>query len=141
MGSIPDVAAYKTYLGITGSQDDGRLAAIAAIVPRRAERATGRLFAAGSHTLRYSTNGASSLIIHDRPYIDGTRQVILSGVTMEESTNVWFLPDRRNPDITATIQLDPFDMGDSRWYLRHGNWFDANLDSPRYRTGAPLDLE
>lgn len=131
----------KTYLGITGTQNDALLASIASNVSAKAARDTGRTFAVTSNTTyRYSTDGQSSLVIHDRPYGDATRTVTLSGVTLVEGTDVWFLPDRRNQEATCTIQLQPFDRSDPRWYLHSSQWFDRNLDSPYYRTGTPNDL-
>ena len=104
-----------------------------------AERHTGRIFAVASNvTHRYSTDGAASLVILDRPYNDATRVVQLGGVTYTEGTNVWFLTDRRNMDVTTTVQLRYYDRG---WYTRSFNWFDANLDNPKaYGGGQPSDL-
>jgi hypothetical protein len=130
----------KDFLGKTGTDDDLLIASIASNATAMAERDTGRIFAVTSNTtLRYSTDGQTSLVIHDRPYNDATRSVQVAGVTMTEGTNVWFLTDRRNPDVSCTIQLRQYDRG---WYARSFAWFDANLDSPKYAGagGAPNDL-
>lgn len=131
----------KSYLGVTGSQDDLRIASAASNASIMAERDTGRTFAVTSNTTRtYSTDGQSSLVIHDRPFVDGTRTVTLNGATMTEGDSVWFLPDRRDPDSTATIQLRHFDTSRADWYKADPKWFDKNLDSRRWASGTPNDL-
>ena len=132
----------KAYLGVTGTQDDVRIASAASNASVMAERDTGRVFAVSSNvTRRYSTDGQAALVIHDRPYSDSSRVVTLGGVTQTEDTSVWFLPDRRNGDVTATIQLRYFDTSTPDWYKVSPNWYDANLDSPRYLAyGSPNDL-
>lgn len=131
----------KEYLGKTGTDDDALIGSIASNASAMAERDTGRVFAVTSNTTyRYSTDGQRSLTIHDRPYNDASRVVQLGGVTRTEGTDVWFLPDRRNPDVVATVQLEYYDTSGDRWYAAHFNWFDANLDSPRLYGGTPNDL-
>jgi len=129
----------KTYLGKTGTDDDVLIASIASNATAMAERDTGRVCSVTSNvTRRYSTDGNTSLVIHDRPYDDATRTVAVAGAFMTEGTNVWFIPDRRNGDVTCTVQLRTYDLG---WYVRSFNWFDANMDSPRYLgAGQPNDL-
>lgn len=140
MPALPTLADLKTYLGITGAQDDVLITQIITDAVGKAERDTGRTFAAASNTTtRYSTDGQSSLIIHDRPYTDPSRTVTLGGVTMVEGTNIWFLPDRRDQNITATIQLKYYDR-QGEWYKGVFDWFGKNLDNPRYLSGSPNDL-
>lgn len=130
----------KDFLGKTGTDDDLLIASIASNASAMAERATGRIFAVASNvTTRYSTDGQASLVIHDRPVNDATRTVKVGGVDFAEDLNVWFLPDRRNPDVTATIQLRRYER---EWFVRSFSWFDANMDSPKYGYGGtPNDLE
>lgn len=131
----------KDYLGKTGSDDDLLIGSIASNASAMAERDTGRTFAVTSNvTTVYSTDGQRSLTIHDRPYNDTTRTVQLGGVTRTEGTDVWFLPDRRNQDVAATVQLEYYDTHGARWFAAHFNWFDANLDSPRLEGSTPNDL-
>jgi hypothetical protein len=138
---MPTVTDLKTYLGITGSQDDALITQCLSDAIGKAERDTGRTFAAASNvTTRYSTDGQSSIVVHDRPYSDPSRVVQLQGVTQTEATNVWFLPDRRDQNISATVQLRHYDTTRANWYKTDPFWFDKNLDSPRWANGAPNDL-
>jgi hypothetical protein len=141
MGTMPTTSDIKTYLGITGSQDDALIASSLSDAIGKAESDTGRTFAAASNqTTRYSTDAQSSIVIHDRPYSDPSRVVTLQGVTQVENTGVWFLPDRRDQRISATIQLRYYDTSRIDWYKADPFWFDKNLDSPRWAQGAPNDL-
>lgn len=132
--SLPDV---KNYLGLTTTADDALILSLLPDAVAAVERDTGRTFASGSNsTTRYSTDGQAALVIHDRPYTDASRTVTLGGVTMVENTNIWFLPDRRDPAIATVIQLRYFDSNK----VRDFNWFDGNHDSPRWSGGTPNDL-
>jgi hypothetical protein len=125
----------KTYLGKTGTDDDALIASIASNASAMAERDTGRIFAVTSNvTHRYSTDGQTSLTIHDRPYNDATRTIVYAGATMIEGTTAWMLPDRRDPDAVATIQLRPYEH--EAW-ARSFNAFDANLDRYLWTTTRP----
>jgi hypothetical protein len=132
----------KEYIGLVGTADDSLLASIASNATAVAERHSGRVLAVTSNVTRYySSDGQARLVVHDRPYADSTRVVTLSGVTMTEGTDVWFLPDRRNGEVTNDIQLNYFDTTHPGWYLREFAWFDRNLDSPRAHQGTPNDLK
>jgi hypothetical protein len=135
------IAELKTYLGLTGLAEDGLLASAASNASVQAEQDTGRVFAVTSNVTRvYSSDGQSSLTVHDRPYNDATRVVTWLGTALVEGTNTWFLQDRRNPDVSTTIQLHPYDRGAAGWWRSFPNWFDANLDRPSRQTGTPNDL-
>lgn len=141
MPPLVTLTELKAYLGVTGSQDDTRIASAASNASIMAERDTGRVFAVTSNvTRRYSTDGQSSLTIHDRPYSDSSRTITLQGATVTEGDSVWFLPDRRNGDVSVTIQLRHFDTSRAEWYKQDPYWFDKNLDSPRWWSGSPNDL-
>lgn len=140
MPPLVSLAELKGYLGITGTQDDSLIASVASNASIMVERDTGRVFAVSSNvTRRYSSNGQASLVIHDRPFVDGSRVVTLSGITRTEGTDVWFLTDRRNGDITVTIQLRYFDTTGA-WYKNDPDWFSKNLDRYPFAYGAPNDL-
>lgn len=137
----PSLSDLKTYLGITGSQDDALMASICSNTIGIAEADTGRNFAVSSNvTSIYSTSGQASLTIADRPASDATRVITLNGVTMTEGTNVWLLRDRNNPDVVTTIQVRYYNTGAREWYRAIPDWFDKGLDNPRYLGAAPNDL-
>jgi hypothetical protein len=131
----------KTHLKVSGTSDDLIIASAASNASRMAEMDTGRTFAVTSNvTTRYSTDGQASIVIHDRPYSDPARVVTLQGATTTEGSGVWFLPDRRNQDVSTTIQLRYYDTSVAHWYKADPYWFDKNLDHARFANGTPNDL-
>ncbi len=139
MPPLPSVSDVQTYLGISGDS---------AIITERltaaigmAERDTGRTIASGSNsTTIYSSNNDSVLRIHDRPYVDATRVVTWNGVTLTEDTDAWFLPDRRDSNLTTSLQLRAFNTV-GQWYKADPQWFDKNLDRASYGAGTPNDVK
>lgn len=141
MPSLPSVSDVKTYLGLTGSGDDSLIAQLLPIGLAMAEKDTGRTFSAASNTqTKYSSNGEALIAIHDRPVSDPSRTITWNGATLTEGTNAWFLPDRRDPNISTALQIRQFDTGRADWYKADPQWFDKNLDNPRYPIGSPLDI-
>jgi hypothetical protein len=140
MAPLVSLAELKTYLGMTGTNDDQIMASAASNASIMVERDTGRIFAVTSNvTRKYSTNGEAALTIHDRPISDATRTIQWQGVSLVEDTSAWFLPDWRDNLTSTTIQLRAFDTtGD--WYKVDPEWFFKNLDRLRYPTGMPNDL-
>jgi hypothetical protein len=130
----------KTYLKITGNSDDALLASVASNASVTAERDTSRIFAVSSNvTHYYSTDGAASVTIHDRPYNDAGRLVTWNGVTQTEGSGYWMLQDRRNPEVSITIQLRHYDRT-GEWYKADPFWWDKNLDQIDRRGSVPNDL-
>lgn len=141
MPPLPSLSDIKTYVGLTGSQDDALLNSLRVDAIAAAGRDTGRTFSASSNTTTmYSSDGNSSLTVHDRPITDASRIVTLAGTTMTENVNVWFLPDRRDPNISTTIQLRVYDQSRGEWYKSDPMWWDKNLDRRGYGPGYPNDL-
>lgn len=133
MPPLVTLSQLKAYLGTTGTQDDARIASAASNASIMAERDTGRVFAVSSNvTRRYSTGGQSSLVIRDRPYDDPLRTITLNGVTLTEGTDVWFLTDRNNGDVSITVQLRQYDYSHTDWYKADPLWWDRNLDRGNY---------
>jgi hypothetical protein len=132
----------KTYLGLTGTGDDELIDTCINSATSQAERDTGRTFTYTSNVIRdYSTDGQVTVQIADTPKTDSTRVVTLGGVTLTEGTGYWLLPDRRNPDVSVTIQLFMFDRNRTDWYKSDPQWWDKNLDVWWGRYGnSPLDL-
>src|SRR4249920_1527282 len=117
---IVSLAEVKTYLGLVGTADDQLIATCITAAEGRIEHDTGRVFAYSSNVTRtYSTDGAASLVIRDVPsYASNTSTVTLSGAVLAHGASFWLLPDRRNPEVSVTIQLRPFDQS-------RGDWFKA----------------
>lgn len=136
----PSLADVKTYLGLTGSGDNTIITNAIASATAQAERDTGRVFSSSSNQNHsYSTNGEVIVRIRDTPLTDAARVVTWNGVALVNNSSYWLLPDRRNPDISISLQLRPFPLGGADWYMADPNWFAKNLDN--YRLGAiPLDL-
>lgn len=144
MAVQPTYAEVKTFLQIpvaTTTHD----ALIQSLIPAAVaslERLSGRTISASSNQSRlYSTDGSSALVIHDRPFTDPSRTVVLNGVTQTENQGYWMLPDRRYAEITAFIQLQAFNGYMN--YKADPEWWDKNLDTyyAKYNTGMPLDLQ
>ena len=141
MDPLVTLTELKTYLKITGTSDDALLASCASNATVTAERDTSRIFAVRSNVTHfYSTDNASSLTIHDRPYNDATRVVTWNGVTQTENEGYWMLQDRRDPAASITIQLRHFDRT-GQWYKADPQWFDKNLDALDRRGSVPNDLK
>jgi hypothetical protein len=140
--TIVSLAEVKTYLGLVGTGDDQLISSCIVQAEARLERDTGRTFAYSSNVSRtYSTDGQASLVIRDVPaYGSNTRTVTLGGVTLTEGTGYWLLPDRRNPDVSVTIQLRFYDTTRAGWYKADPQWWDKNLDTLYAHGGTPNDL-
>jgi hypothetical protein len=141
---IVSLAELKTYLGLVGTGDDQLLETCIVSAQGRIERDTGRVFAYSSNVTRtYSSEGQAAILIRDVPsYASNISTVTLSGATMAPGTGFWLLPDRRNPEVSITLQLRPFDTSRPGWYKASPNWWDANMDSERYamNLGMPNDV-
>ena len=139
---IVSLADVKTYLGLVGTGDDQLISSCIVQAEARLERDTGRTFAYSSNVSRtYSTDGQASLVIRDVPaYGSNTRTVTLGGVTLTEGAGYWLLPDRRNPDVSVTIQLRYYDTSRAGWYKADPQWWDKNLDTLYAHGGTPNDL-
>ncbi|MEK0431263.1 MAG: hypothetical protein RL139_1067 [Gemmatimonadota bacterium] len=141
MPPLVSLDELKTYLKITGTSDDALLASCASNASIQAERDTSRVFAVTSNvTHYYSTDGAASVTIHDRPFSDATRVVTWNGVALVENTGYWMLQDRRNPEVSTTIQIRQYDRTGA-WYKADPQWWDKNLDMLDRRGGMPNDLQ
>lgn len=141
---IVSLAEVKTYLGLVGSQDDQLIAKCIVSAEAQVERDTGRTFSYSSNVTRvYSSDGAASIMIRDVPsYASNQSTVTLTGTTLNYGEGWWLLPDRRNPEVSITLQLRHYDRSRPDWFKASPNWFDANMDSPRYAlaSGTPNDV-
>ena len=138
---LPTRSDLKTYLGLTSTSDDTLIDQLLPIGLGLAERDTGRTFASSSNTTRtYSSNGDAVISIHDRPMTDASRVITWQGATLVEGTNAWLLPDRRDPNISTSLQIRTFDTSRAEWYKSDPDWWDKNLDSGRWPLGMPSDI-
>lgn len=139
MAALISLSDLKTYLGITGTATDALLGSIASNVSARIELDTGRRFTYASNITRsYSTEGRIYLPIEDVPVVDATRIVTLDGAGLVEGTSYWLIPDRRNPDVSVSLQLGTFGPG---FWRSDPGWFDKNLDRLWARGSMPLNLQ
>src|SRR5438876_8640989 len=133
----PTLSDLKTYLGLTGSADNTLLQTCLDAGLAQAQADTGRTFAYSSNNTRdYSTDGQVLVNIADTPRTDAARVVTLNGAALTEGQGYWLLPDRRNTDISTTIQLMAFDRNRQDWFKADPQWFDKNLDTFWRRYGA-----
>lgn len=97
------------------------------------EKATGRIFRDESAlTLKFTTNGQASVYI---PGLRTASAVTLNGATLTADSSYWLIPDVQQTGVALAIQVRPFDRGgDGTWYLGIPDWFERNLDSPKWST-------
>jgi hypothetical protein len=111
--SLPEL---KTYLGITGTSDDGLLASCASNASAIAAADTSRVFAVSSNvTRRYSTDGQTALTVHDRPYNDATRVVSGSAWRSCRTRTTGSCPTAATPTSARSSSCGP-----STWASRPG---------------------
>lgn len=143
MAVIPTYTEVKTYLSLTATTHDALITSLIPAAIAFLERQSGRYLSTSSNVAtRYSTDGQSALVIHDRPYVDPSRTINFNGTTLTEDTDVWFIQDRRHTGITTNIQLRQF-TGQGEWYKGDPGWYDKNLDYWARRwgdSGMPNDL-
>jgi len=105
------------------------------------ERATQRIFRdETSLTLKFTTNNA------DTVYLPGLRtasSVSLNGAAFVADSSYWLVPDAQQSGVYLAISFHPFGGQD---YRSNPEWFDRNLDSPKWqslqasRRSLPNDL-
>lgn len=87
----------------------------------------------------FSTEGRAYLTIPD---LISASSVTLSSVALVANQTYWFHPDARQSGVFTGIQVQQFGArygGHS--YLANPEWFDRNLDNPRYANSySPNDL-
>lgn len=103
------------------------------------ERATGRIFREEtSLTLKFTTNNEASIHL---PGLKTASSVTLSGSALEADSSYWLVPDTQQTGQYTQVQFRPF--GDGLDYRAYPDWFDRNLDSPKWRYAGgslPNDL-
>lgn len=142
MSQFATAVQLRTYLG-TG-KTDGRyttenLDFMLEAASNQLERATGRLITASASntTKTFTTFGRAQITIPDLRVAD-TVSMAGSSLTLDETVHL--IPSVQANDIYTSVQVRPFRgpySGGAGWYLAYPDWFDRNLDSPRY--GASMD--
>lgn len=127
---LPTTAEVKTFLQIQPGvvTHDALIASLIPTAVASLERLSGRKISSSSNQETvYSTDGASMLVIHDRPFQDPSRTVTLDGTALTLNQDVWFLQDRRDVNLTTMVQLRAF-SGSGEWWKSDPEWFNKNLD-------------
>lgn len=132
-------ADLRVYLGtaqVDGKYADSPLGSNIRAAQGFLERQTGRQFDVQTATTKtFTSNGAAVVSIPD---LRSATSISLQGTALVSSETYWLLPDTRHSGVYVNVQLRAFG---SDW---RGNpqWFDRNLDHPRYLagTGLPNDL-
>lgn len=144
MSQFATAVALRTYLDT--SKSNGRytgenLDFLLETASNTLERATGRIItASASNTSRtFTTHGRAIITIPDLR-VASTLTMAGSSLTADES--YWLIPSAQAPDIYTGVQTRPLHGtgSGSRWYLHYRDWFERNLDSPRYAAGFDRSL-
>lgn len=91
-----------------------------------------------SLTLTFSTQGQTSLYI---PGLRSAAAVTLNGAALVDSSSYWLIPDALQTGVYTGIQFRAYARGfDPGWYLSIPDWFDRNLDSPKWQSADRLSL-
>jgi hypothetical protein len=145
MAEFVTPAMVRDYLqanATTGQWSNSLIGSNIAAASADLQRWTHRQFEANSNTAvikRFTTNGAAYLPIPD---LRSASSVQLQGVALEADSTYYLIPDPMNTGVNLGIQFRSFGTSD---YRSNPEWFDRNLDSPRWqaRSGAwslPNDL-
>jgi hypothetical protein len=105
------------------------------------ERATNRIFRDETAlTLKFTTYGNASVYL---PGLRTSTSILFNSSTLVDGTSCWLIPDVQQTGQSLAINVRPYDSSGS--YLQYPDWFDRNLDSPKWqslrdRGGLPNDL-
>ena len=92
------------------------------------ERLTGRIFRnETSLTLKFTTQNQDTIYL---PGLRTAASVTLNGAAYTADESYWLLPDSQQTGVYTGISFHPFGSLDYRSYP---DWFDRNLDSPKWR--------
>lgn len=98
------------------------------------QRRTGRQFEwqGSNHTKTFTTNGKAAVTIPD---LAVANSVALQEQALTADSTYWLLPDPKTSGIFTGIQFRPFGRYD---YRSNPQWFDRDLDNPRWSYGSTL---
>lgn len=124
--------------GSTSKYTDGALGSNIRAASEFLERSTGRWFAdRTATTLRLTTNGQTSIAL---PGLRTATSVTQQGTLLTADSTYWLIPDVQQTGLSTAIQFRGFGSREGPWYLSNPEWFDRNLDSPRYAYGNRYSL-
>lgn len=93
-------------------------------------RATNRIFADTTQTLKFTTNDAAYMTI---PGLRTATSVTWAGSGLTADESYWLIPDNQQTGVYTGIQLRGFNTRrDGPGYLHYSDWFDTNKDSYKY---------
>lgn len=105
---------------------------------------TGRIFQDTTVSLKYTTNGKPYIPL---PGMRSVSSVTQQGTALVADSTYYLIPDPMQSGLYTAIQLRGFGAArsDGPWYLHNPEWFDRDLDNPRYFpqgqwTSLPNDL-
>jgi len=137
-------AQVRDYLQITattGQYSTGLIGSNINAAWANLQRWTGRQFEGASNTKVFSTRGRESVPIPDLRLATSVR---LNDSVQTVDSQYYLVPDHNNSGVFLSIEF-PGRGGYYDDYRRYSDWFDRNLDSPRWQQRAarsiPNDLE
>ena len=130
-------AQVRDYLNITATTGQYSNALIGSNINTATgflQRRTGRQFEwqGSNHTKTFTTEGRAAITIPD---LAVANDVTLQGTSLTLDSTFYLIPDRKNTGIFTGIQFRPFGRYD---YRSNPQWFDRDLDNPRWAYGSTL---
>ncbi len=142
MSQFATAIQLRTYIDTskaTGRYTDEHLNFLLETASNTLERATGRIItASASNTTRTFTTHGRALVTVPDLRVATTLTIAGSSLTADET--YWLIPSAQAPDIYTAVQTRPLHGATDRWYLHYRDWFDRNLDSPRFASGFSRGL-
>lgn len=146
--SFVTAASVREYMGLNTTSTDSKYsdATIGSNIRsaiNTLERHTHRRLESVTATMKFTTNGQAAVTI---PGLRTATSVALQGSTLTADSTYWAIEDTMHTGVATAIQLRAF--GTQRQgglsYLSNPEWFDRNLDSPRWQalgySSLPNDL-
>ena len=133
--SAADVRSYLNVTGTTGNYSDGAIGSNINAAWEFLERSTKRWF--GNRpgvTLTLTSQGTTSVTI---PGFRTITSVTQQGTALVLDSTYYRIPDAQQSGVYTAIQLRGFgSRSDGPGYLSNPEWFDRDLDHPRYAYGG-----
>ena len=130
-----EVRDYLQVTGTTGQYSSARIGSNINAAWANLQQWTGRQFEGASNTKVFSTRGRESVPIPD---LRVATEVRLNDAVQTVDSQYYLVPDLNNSGIFLSIEFPGRGYYDD--YRRYSDWFDRNLDSPRWRDRASRSL-